>query len=143
CEILTGAFFGRIALIPRIKLEPTGDFLPFNFSRLQFPVRLSFAMTINKSQGQTFDKVGILLEKSVFTYGERLPVSPNFTYLGCDFKSNGIDWNSHFSRLDRRATVSLMDLCRIGCNSKGTRIQAISHLYKSMVQSSLEYCMAL
>ena len=67
---MTGALFGRIALIPGIKIEPTGDLLPFNFRRLQFPVRLSFAMTINKSQGQTFDKVGILLEKSVFTHGQ-------------------------------------------------------------------------
>lgn len=41
------------------------------FSRLQFPVRLSFASTINKSQGQTLDKVGICLnEQQVFSHGQ-------------------------------------------------------------------------
>jgi ATP-dependent exoDNAse (exonuclease V) alpha subunit len=44
--------------------------LPFSFRRKQFPVRLSFAMTINKSQGQTFHKVGVHLEKPVFTHGQ-------------------------------------------------------------------------
>jgi ATP-dependent DNA helicase PIF1 len=27
--------------------------VPFGFKRKQFPIRLSFAMTINKAQGQT------------------------------------------------------------------------------------------
>ena len=43
-------------IIPRIPLIPT---LPFEFRRLQFPVALCFAMTINKSQGQTFKAVGV------------------------------------------------------------------------------------
>ena len=34
--------------------------------RLQFPVRLAFAMTINKSQGQSVEHVGINLQISVF-----------------------------------------------------------------------------
>nr|CAH7751480.1 unnamed protein product [Callosobruchus chinensis] len=36
----------------------------------QFPIRLAFAMTINKSQGQTFDKIGIFLPDPVFTHGQ-------------------------------------------------------------------------
>ncbi|XP_008180161.1 ATP-dependent DNA helicase PIF1-like [Acyrthosiphon pisum] len=49
-------------VIPRIPLSSSGDDdLPFTMRRVQFPVRLSFAMTINKSQGQTFDRVGLLL----------------------------------------------------------------------------------
>ena len=28
--------------------------LPFSFKRLKFPVKVSFAVTINKAQGQTF-----------------------------------------------------------------------------------------
>lgn len=39
-------------------------------SRIQFPFRLSFAMTINKSQGQTFNRVGLLLRKPVFSHGQ-------------------------------------------------------------------------
>ncbi|XP_008184826.1 uncharacterized protein LOC103309907 [Acyrthosiphon pisum] len=44
--------------------------LPILLRRLQFPVRLSFAMTINKSQGQTFDRVGLLLTSPPFTHGQ-------------------------------------------------------------------------
>ncbi|XP_059168456.1 uncharacterized protein LOC131950370 [Physella acuta] len=38
-------------LLPRIPMIPTD--MPFDFKRLQFPVRLAFAMTINKAQGQS------------------------------------------------------------------------------------------
>lgn len=42
----------QVELIPRITLNTLeGDF-PLILSRKQFPVRLSFAMTTNKSQGQ-------------------------------------------------------------------------------------------
>lgn len=43
---------------------------PFDFKRLQFPVQLCFAMTINKSQGQSLDKVGLYLPSPVFTHGQ-------------------------------------------------------------------------
>ncbi|CAN1242490.1 ATP-dependent DNA helicase pif1 [Linum perenne] len=36
----------------------------------QFPIRLCYAMTINKSQGQTLDQVGLYLPKPVFTHGQ-------------------------------------------------------------------------
>ncbi|KAI9558406.1 hypothetical protein GHT06_015186 [Daphnia sinensis] len=35
-----------------------------------FPVLVAFAMTINKSQGQTFERVGIYLPESVFSHGQ-------------------------------------------------------------------------
>ncbi|XP_008189710.1 ATP-dependent DNA helicase PIF1-like, partial [Acyrthosiphon pisum] len=58
-------------VIPRIPLSSSGDDdLPFTMRRVQFPVRLSFAMTINKSQGQTFDRVGLFLPSPVFTHGQ-------------------------------------------------------------------------
>ncbi|EFX67519.1 hypothetical protein DAPPUDRAFT_63871, partial [Daphnia pulex] len=38
--------------------------------RLQFPVLLAFAITITKSQGQTFDRVGIFLPEPVFSHGQ-------------------------------------------------------------------------
>lgn len=34
------------------------------------PLRLSYAMTINKAQGQTFEKVGILLRRPCFSHGQ-------------------------------------------------------------------------
>ncbi len=44
--------------------------LPFDFKRLQFPVRLAFAMTINKSHGQSLSVCGINLENHCFSHGQ-------------------------------------------------------------------------
>ena len=55
-------------LIPRIPIIPTD--LPFQFKRLQFPIRVSFAMTINKEQGQTLRVAGVHLEKHCFSHGQ-------------------------------------------------------------------------
>lgn len=70
CEILTGVARNKRILIPRINLTYSGSILPFDFQRTQFPIIPAFAMTINKSQGQTFDRVGILLKTPVFTHGQ-------------------------------------------------------------------------
>jgi ATP-dependent DNA helicase PIF1 len=43
---------------------------PFQFKRKQFPIRLSFAMTVNKSQGQTIPNVGVYLSAPVFSHGQ-------------------------------------------------------------------------
>uniref|UniRef100_A0A0L8H3R5 ATP-dependent DNA helicase n=1 Tax=Octopus bimaculoides TaxID=37653 RepID=A0A0L8H3R5_OCTBM len=42
----------------------------FTLERNQFPVHLSYSMTINKSQGQKFDKVGLLLPEPLFGHGQ-------------------------------------------------------------------------
>uniref|UniRef100_K7K7Z4 ATP-dependent DNA helicase n=1 Tax=Glycine max TaxID=3847 RepID=K7K7Z4_SOYBN len=39
--------------IPRLSLTPLDVRIPFKFQRRQFPLAISFAMTINKSQGQS------------------------------------------------------------------------------------------
>ena len=67
-RILKGAFKGEECLIPRIPLTSTG--LPFQFKRIQFPVKLAFAMTIIKSQGQSLDVCGINLEMPCFSHGQ-------------------------------------------------------------------------
>lgn len=38
--------------------------------RYQFPLRVCYAMTINKSQGQTLNRVGIYLAEPVFGHGQ-------------------------------------------------------------------------
>ncbi len=48
-KILTGNSSGEQVLIPRIDLIPSDEDIPFQLRRRQFPVRLAFAMTINKS----------------------------------------------------------------------------------------------
>jgi hypothetical protein len=40
------------------------------FTRLQFPFKPAFAMTINKVQGQTLNKIGIHLNTDVFSHGQ-------------------------------------------------------------------------
>ncbi|CAN1187182.1 ATP-dependent DNA helicase PIF1, partial [Linum perenne] len=69
--IVIGGFFeGTMVAIPRIVLEITEHRWPFTLRRRQFPVRTCYAMTINKSQGQTMDCVGIYLPKPVFSHGQ-------------------------------------------------------------------------
>jgi len=48
-RILSGTFDGQLRLIPRIRLTSTEGELPYVISRRQFPLRLCFAMTVNKS----------------------------------------------------------------------------------------------
>ncbi|XP_074100590.1 uncharacterized protein LOC141528444 [Cotesia typhae] len=49
--IFTGKYEGETVFIPRIPLIPS-DY-HFEFKRLQFPVKVCYAMTINKAQGQS------------------------------------------------------------------------------------------
>jgi ATP-dependent DNA helicase PIF1 len=67
--ILNGKFRGENILIPRILIIPTD--VPIQFKRLQFQIRLAFAMTSNKFQGQTMSVCGSDLITSCFSHGER------------------------------------------------------------------------
>ncbi|XP_031333941.1 uncharacterized protein LOC116163953 [Photinus pyralis] len=71
--ILSGKYKGENVLIPRIPIIPSD--MPFEFKRIQFPVRLAFAMTINKSQGQSLQVCGLHLEPPCFSHGQ--------LYVGC------------------------------------------------------------
>ncbi|GFU99553.1 ATP-dependent DNA helicase PIF1 [Trichonephila clavipes] len=66
--ILTGKFKGEDVLLPRIPMIPTD--MPFEFKRLQFPVRLAFSVTINKAQGQSLQVCGLNLENPCFSHGQ-------------------------------------------------------------------------
>lgn len=65
-----GDEYNQIEFIPRITLSTLEDVYPFILTRKRFPVKLSFAMTINKSQGQSLTNVGIDLRYPVFTHGQ-------------------------------------------------------------------------
>ena len=62
---------GKIYIIPRITLQSKpGNFAGFQLKRKQFPVRVCFAFTINKSQGQTLKNVGLYLPRPCFGHGQ-------------------------------------------------------------------------
>ncbi|XP_027060682.2 uncharacterized protein [Coffea arabica] len=70
-EIAFGQHQGKRIFLPKIPLQTSDserNGLPF--IRTQFPVRLCFALTINKSQGQTLDYVRIYLREPVFSHGQ-------------------------------------------------------------------------
>ena len=67
-RIISGDYKDEEVFIPRIPLCPTG--FGFDFKRIQFPVKVCFAMTINKSQGQTLKNVGLYLESACFAHGQ-------------------------------------------------------------------------
>ena len=69
-HLLTGDHAGKTTFIPRISIIPTSTQVPFEFRRQQFPVKVSFAMSINKSQGQSVKHVGLDLRSAVFTHGQ-------------------------------------------------------------------------
>ena len=66
--ILTRPVEGEAVLIPRIPMIPMD--LPVQFKRLQFPIRLAFAITINKAQGQSLEKSGIDRNTDCFSHGQ-------------------------------------------------------------------------
>lgn len=70
CEVISGAFVGTKHFIPRIELCPTDTKLPFKLIRKQMPLQICYSMTINKSQGQSLERVGLYLLNPVFTHGQ-------------------------------------------------------------------------
>ena len=68
-RIASGPHKNNVLLIPRKKIKPSEKAFPFEMTRKQFPVRPCFAMTSNKSQGQTLRRVGHYLDRDIFSLG--------------------------------------------------------------------------
>ncbi|XP_076894771.1 uncharacterized protein LOC143547165 [Bidens hawaiensis] len=68
--VISGTNIGDRTYISRSNLIPTDKKIPFRFQRRQFPVAVCFAMTVNKSQGQSLSRVGLFLRQPVFAHGQ-------------------------------------------------------------------------
>ena len=64
------SFSGETIFIPRVRFAPKDHTLPIEMIRTQFPVKLAFSITSNKSQGQTLKHVGIYLQQDFFAHGQ-------------------------------------------------------------------------
>ncbi|CAN1136553.1 ATP-dependent DNA helicase PIF1 [Linum perenne] len=77
----------------------TTEYLSLNIvlSRRQYPVAICFAMTINKSQGQTLKQVGLCLQHQVFSHGQlyvalsRVTTRSGLKILSCDVDGNHLN----------------------------------------------------
>uniref|UniRef100_A0A8R1HSI7 ATP-dependent DNA helicase n=1 Tax=Caenorhabditis japonica TaxID=281687 RepID=A0A8R1HSI7_CAEJA len=69
CTFAVGTRKEEGVLIPRIHCADDKN-LAFKMRRTQFPVRLAFAMTLNKAQGQSFNRIGLWLPCDVFSHGQ-------------------------------------------------------------------------
>ena len=71
-RLIGGEHDGEVALIPRVSLIPSASSadVTFRFRRRQFPVRLAFALSINKAQGQSVQYIGLNLHIPVFAHGQ-------------------------------------------------------------------------
>lgn len=100
-KLIGGDHDGDVAFIPRVSLTPSGGINGFSFllRRRQFPVRLAFALTINKAQGQSADFVGLDLRVPVFAHGQlyvafsRATSSQRIKVLLPDTESESITYN--------------------------------------------------
>ncbi|XP_076044745.1 ATP-dependent DNA helicase Pif1-like [Oratosquilla oratoria] len=114
-NIIVGKILGSYAeqvLIPRITLEAQDT--PVHFKRKQFPVKLSYTMTINKSQGQTFERCGLLLDSvQCFANGK--------LYVACSRVTN---WNS-----------LIIYTSWVKVNGNYQMKQAVNNLYKEVFSS--------
>ena len=95
--IIAGASRGENVFIPRIPIMPAD--LPFEFKRLQFPVKLRFAMSINKAQGQSLkgDRPQ-LLHGQLYVGCSRVSSPRNLFILAPDGKTSNIVYTETLTR---------------------------------------------
>jgi hypothetical protein len=55
--------------LPKVRLESSEAVLGMHFVRETFPIKLSYAITVHKAQGQTIKRVGIYLPSPSFSHG--------------------------------------------------------------------------
>lgn len=70
-RVACGRNKGKRLSLPRIPCEADDNFAVPGFVRIQFPVRVCFAITTNKAQGQSFGgRIGIDQTDPCFSHGQ-------------------------------------------------------------------------
>ena len=88
--ILTGSHQGTKCIIPRITVYPSNNPYAFKWGRRQFPLQHAYVMTINKSQGQTFRRTGLLLPMACFAHGQLYVAFSRCGYPPNDMENTGL-----------------------------------------------------
>ena len=85
-RLIGGEHNRQVAFIPRISMVPTASTdTNFQFKCRQFPIRLAFALSINKAQGQSVKYVGLNLQTPIFAHGQ-LYVALSCATASCNVK---------------------------------------------------------
>ena len=77
--LIGGQNDGKTHFIPHITLSPPVEAIGYHLSRHQSPVQSTFAMTFNKSEGQSFKYIGINFQTPVFTHAQFYVAMPKYT----------------------------------------------------------------
>ena len=71
-KIQSGIHEGRIMMLPRcschVSRENSG--LPFEFTRVQFPLIPAYCVSVHKSQGQSLARIGLIIDQDSFAHGQ-------------------------------------------------------------------------
>jgi len=68
-KFVSGKFKNKTIFLSSIIIIPNDTGYSFTTKRHQFPI-MTFALTINKAQGQSFKQIGIYLSSNVFSHGK-------------------------------------------------------------------------
>jgi hypothetical protein len=81
-RLMGGEHNSKKAFVPHISISPSVEQIAF----VDNPICLTFSMTINKSQGQLVDHIGLDLRTNVFAHGQ-LYVALSRCTSGCHVKA--------------------------------------------------------
>lgn len=69
-KIMYGKNIGNMIYIPRMSMSHSKSPWPFKLIMWQFPIIVSYVITINNSQGQSLDNVELHLPTPIFSHGQ-------------------------------------------------------------------------